>query len=156
MLNVKIKLLILDILQDMLKVIFFKKSVIRYLKNYSKKSQQYGVVLFLSIYSICPRITTPTTFFFLPKMAAHTISKFPTTRTPSLLFSDSDSNLRRRPDPCPPHLGRTLRPPQSVPHPCAGLGTNQLSLHSSNLRQPPHLSRHRPITATVSFCLPTA
>ena len=111
----------------------------------------------LSICSICPSIATPTTFFCLPTMAAHTISKFPTTRTPSsLLFSDSDSNLRRRPDPYPPHLGRTLRPPQSVPHPCAWLGTNQLSLHSSNLRQPPHLSWRRPITATVSFCLPTA
>ncbi|KAK7847612.1 atp-dependent clp protease atp-binding subunit clpt2 [Quercus suber] len=91
-------------------------------------------------------------------MAAHAISKFPTTRTPSLLFSDSDSdsNLRRRPDPYPPRLGRTLRPRQSVPHPCAWLGTNQLSLHSSNLRQPPHLSRRRPITATVSLSLPTA
>ncbi|KAM4073892.1 hypothetical protein ACB094_10G053400 [Castanea mollissima] len=90
-------------------------------------------------------------------MAAHTISKLPpTTRTPPLLFSISDSNLRRRPDPYPPHLGRTLRPPQSVLHPCAWLGTNQLSLHSSNLRQPPNLSKRRPITATVSFSLPTA
>nr|POF24435.1 hypothetical protein CFP56_10655 [Quercus suber] len=43
----------------------------------------------------------------------------------------------------------------TVTHPLS-LRTNQLSLHSSNLRQPPHLSRRRPITATVSLSLPTA
>nr|POE73594.1 hypothetical protein CFP56_44910 [Quercus suber] len=53
-------------------------------------------------------------------------------------------------------MTRRNRPVSTTPSLYTVAGTNQLSLHSSNLRQPPHLSRRRPITATVSLSLPTA
>ncbi|XP_062146327.1 ATP-dependent Clp protease ATP-binding subunit CLPT2, chloroplastic-like isoform X2 [Alnus glutinosa] len=73
-------------------------------------------------------------------MAAHTLWKLPTTTlsTSTGLFSNSNTRRRR---------------PQSLPQPW--LGTNNVSLQSSNLR--PHVqSKHRPVAASVSSSLPTA
>ncbi|GLT53606.1 hypothetical protein SLA2020_268660 [Shorea laevis] len=74
-------------------------------------------------------------------MAAHTLSKLPTTTTSSTSSTSLFSNFSTR------------RRPQSLPHPW--LGTTNISLQSSNLR--PHvLSKHRPIAASVLSSLPTA
>ncbi|KAF5478401.1 hypothetical protein F2P56_004962 [Juglans regia] len=81
-------------------------------------------------------------------MAARTISKFPVT---TAQFSDSDSS--RRFDLHPSRLVRALRlRKQGLPHPW--LGTNSLSLQSPNIR--PSVLKRRPVSATVSFSLPTA
>ncbi|XP_059443041.1 ATP-dependent Clp protease ATP-binding subunit CLPT2, chloroplastic-like [Corylus avellana] len=72
-------------------------------------------------------------------MAAHTLSKLPTTSSTSAsLFSNSNTRRRR---------------PQSLPLPW--LGTNNVSLRYSNLR-PHEQSKHRPIAASVLSSLPTA
>ncbi|BBH03228.1 Double Clp-N motif protein [Prunus dulcis] len=96
---------------------------------------------------ILPHIQFQRLHFCFPKMAAHSVSKLPTSTTALI------PNHRTKPGLDSPPLTRNLRP-DGLQKPW--LGANSLSLQSSSLRVRTQEPKLRPFSATVCLSLPTA
>lgn len=96
---------------------------------------------------ILPHIQFQRLHFYFPKMAAHSLSKLPTSTTALI------PNHRTKPGLDSPPLTRNLRH-DGLQKPW--LGANSLSLQSSSLRVRTQEPKLRPFSATVCLSLPTA